>query len=144
MKIVSVIILSLLLTCSKKSNFSSQKVDLPPIVKESGKYIEFPVGSSQINLFKTTEVTFLNYDLTINAPGTVIGKVVKAGSIGNPPVVLFATKELSTAYTNYIQDAKQIAFAKSIIGLKISTNMEQLQEKNSTMLLQNYLTNKLS
>jgi len=113
MKIVSVIILSLLLTCSKKSNFSSQKVDLPPIVKESGKYIEFPVGSSQINLFKTTEVTFFNYDLTINAPGTVIGKVVKAGSIGNPPVVLFATKELSTAYTNYIQDAKQIAFAKS-------------------------------
>lgn len=99
--------------CKEKKKAYPEKLELPPSIEEAGRYIRFPENSPQLQLFKTEKVIYLDYDISISAPATIMAKVVRAGSASNPPIILFATKELSTAYANYIQDAKQIAFARA-------------------------------
>jgi membrane fusion protein, heavy metal efflux system len=113
MKLRALIIIILVIYCKKKNIATVEKLEFPPVILESGKLIKFPKDSPQLQLFQTKSVAFLNYDLSINAPGTVIGKVVKPGNAGSPPVVLFASSELTAAYSGYVQDSKQIAFARS-------------------------------
>lgn len=102
-----------LIFCKDKKKLNIEKLELPPKIEEAGKYIRFPENSPQLQLFRTEKVIYLDYDTSLSAPATVMAKVIKAGSLSNPPIILFATKELSSAYANYIQDSKQIAFARS-------------------------------
>lgn len=103
----------ILISCKEKKKIYQEKLEFPPTIEESGKFIRFPENSPQLQLFKTEKVIYLDYDNSISAPATIMAKVVKAGSSASPPVILFATKELSTAYANYLQDSKQIAFARA-------------------------------
>ena len=72
--------------------------------KEGGKVIEFPPDAPQLGLFKSQKIVFISYDLNINAPATVTGRIKKSDSPGLPSIILFASPDLTSAYASYLQN----------------------------------------
>ena len=91
-----------------KTNYSLNEVK----IKEGGKIIEFPKNSSQLNLFETMRVSNLQFDLNINAPATVIGRVKKSEANSANSIILFDSPELTSYYTNYQQNLSLIQIAQ--------------------------------
>jgi multidrug efflux pump subunit AcrA (membrane-fusion protein) len=91
-----------------KTNYSLNEVK----ITEGGKIIEFPKNSSQLNLFETMKVSNLQFDLNINAPATVIGRVKKSEANSYSSIILFDSPELTSYYTNYQQNLSLIQIAQ--------------------------------
>ncbi len=81
--------------------------------KEGGKVIEFPTGAPQLGLFKSQTVVFISYDLNINAPATVTGRIKKSDAPGLPSIILFASPDLTSAYASYLQNMSLIHIAQT-------------------------------
>ncbi|HMV80315.1 MAG TPA: efflux RND transporter periplasmic adaptor subunit [Leptospiraceae bacterium] len=82
----------------------------PPVIKDGGKTVEFASGSPQISLFAIYKASFLSYDLKLDAPATVIGKMKRSGST---PIVLFASPDLTQSYSSFLQNQSLIQIAQS-------------------------------
>ena len=81
--------------------------------KEGGKVIEFPPDAPQLGLFKSQKIVFISYDLNINAPATVTGRIKKSDSPGLPSIILFASPDLTSAYASYLQNISLIHIAQT-------------------------------
>ncbi|HMV44316.1 MAG TPA: efflux RND transporter periplasmic adaptor subunit [Leptospiraceae bacterium] len=116
--ILFLILLFSLESCRCKKDRNEEKKPLPlsgsgAMIHEGGKHIEFPPDAPQINLFQTQKVVFLSYDLNINAPATVIGRIKKAEAPGLPSIILFASPDLTSAYAAYLQNLSLIHIAQT-------------------------------
>lgn len=110
------VILSILfctILCKKnQDNFDPSSLEqTKPTIKNGGQLIEFPEKSSQLQLFETIEAKFLDMEVLLKAPATVIGKVKKDDN--NSPLILFASPELTSIYSLYLQNLSTIQIAKN-------------------------------
>lgn len=104
--------------CRCKKEKVEEKKQLPvsgagAVIHDGGKHIEFPTDAPQLSLFQTQKVVFLSYDLNINAPATVIGRIKKADAPGLPSIILFASPDLTSAYSAYLQNLSLIHIAQT-------------------------------
>jgi multidrug efflux pump subunit AcrA (membrane-fusion protein) len=90
-----------------------QEKDTKILIQEAGRIIVFPNDSEQLFLFETTVTKISNSELNLKAPATVIGKVKSSDERGQPPIVLFASTDLTSAYASYLQNLVLIQLAKT-------------------------------
>ena len=91
-------------------------------ILEGGRIIEFPADAPQLDLFKSQQIVFISYDLNINAPATVTGRIKKSDVPGLPPIILFASPDLTSAYAAYLQNLSLIHIAQ--------TNFNRMKDLN--------------
>ncbi|MCB1191510.1 MAG: efflux RND transporter periplasmic adaptor subunit [Leptospiraceae bacterium] len=110
---ISLFLLCFVIWCKKAE--PKKQTDLEnaqPVVSEDGKTIEFLKDSPHLKIFLTTEAKNLDIDIDLEASATVIGKVKEARGRGLPPVILFASPELTQTYSAYLQNLSTIQIAK--------------------------------
>ena len=82
LKLISLLfIISLFTGCNKNEKaVSTIKAEAEPIVKDGGKYIEFPNDVKYEKLFQTIDAAMIKGMLDLSAPATVVGRVNKSGN----------------------------------------------------------------
>lgn len=103
----------LVIGCGKDDSSQQNGIeDVQPRVLKDMKTIVFPRSSPQLKLFNAQEAKNLKIDIDFEAPVTVIGKAQKMRGNGLPPIILFASSNLTDTYSEYIQNLLKIKIAK--------------------------------
>lgn len=109
---IFIIITLLLAGCQRKT---SQQVSPPlvsepdPELKDGGRYIEFPANSKQIQLFTTVKTDNQQYQMSLSAPASVIGRVHKSGG---KSLILFDLPDITGVYSAYMQNKSMDRIAR--------------------------------
>ncbi|MEI6821817.1 MAG: efflux RND transporter periplasmic adaptor subunit [Bacteroidota bacterium] len=113
-KITSLIIVIFLFSGCNKSEKSTSTItaSADPIVKEGGKYIEFPNDIKYEKLFQVIEAANIKGQLDLSAPATVIGRVNKSGNQNYKSLILFNSTELTNIYSSYLQNLTLLKTSK--------------------------------
>ncbi len=105
-----------ILSCKKtnpKEDIQNSETFLQPVIKNAGKRIEFPKSSKHLNLFVTKKAEIVDANLNLKAPATVIGKVKSSEDRSQPNLVLFSSTDLTSSYSQYLQNLLQIQISKT-------------------------------
>jgi multidrug efflux pump subunit AcrA (membrane-fusion protein) len=100
------IILIVISSCKNKAvNQEANSVlsEAEPILRENGKWIEFPSNSHQVKIFTTTRVEQKQYPLSLSAPATVVGRVQKSSRKTENSLILFNSPDITGIYSTYMQ-----------------------------------------
>jgi membrane fusion protein, heavy metal efflux system len=107
MSIISIAIFTLICGCSNHENKQSsiQKIiESEPVVKDGGKWIEFPVSSTKTKIFTSSKVENKRCMLNFSAPATVIGRVHKSAENHRNSIILFDSPDITGVYSTYLQN----------------------------------------
>lgn len=113
--ITSLIISILIPGCSNstdKKSASHQLTEAEPMVKEDGKYIEFPQNSDKTEIFKSEIAEIRKLTLSFSAPANVIGRVHTSGGAVQNKIILFDTPDLTNVYSTFLQNVTLLKTAK--------------------------------
>src|SRR5665647_1137540 len=100
------------------NNHPEKKVNPPevteadPVVKEDGKYIEFPLNSARTAIFKSEKAENKKLTLSFSAPANVIGRVHTSGGTTINKIILFDSLDLTNIYSSYLQNITLFKTAK--------------------------------
>jgi membrane fusion protein, heavy metal efflux system len=75
-----------------------------PLVKEDGKYIEFPLNSKRTEIFKSEIAENKKMTLSFSAPANVIGRVHASGGTVQNKIILFDSPDLTNVYSTFLQN----------------------------------------
>jgi len=96
---------------AKKSD-QQATVEPEPLVKEDGKYVEFPVNSKKVEIFKSEVAADKKLILSFSAPANVIGRVHLSGGTTSNKIILFDSPDLTNVYSTYLQNVTLLKTAK--------------------------------
>jgi membrane fusion protein, heavy metal efflux system len=114
-------ILSSLILCivlSGCGNHAETKKDQPqiseadPVVKEDGKYVEFPLNSYKTEIFKSEKAENKKLNLSFSAPANVIGRVHASDGTVRNKIILFDSPDLTNIYSTYLQNITLLKTSK--------------------------------
>ncbi len=94
------------------------KADLPqlfesePVVKEDGKFIEFPENSKKIEVFKSQKAENKKLTVSFSAPANVVGRVHISDGAARNKIILFDSPDLTSVYSTYLQNVTLLKTAK--------------------------------
>ncbi len=91
---------------------STEIAEPEPLVREDGKYIEFPEGSKKVGLFKAFKAESKKLLLSFSAPANVVGRVHLSSGTGQNKIILFETPDLTNVYSTYLQNVTLLKTAK--------------------------------
>ncbi|MEI6276373.1 MAG: efflux RND transporter periplasmic adaptor subunit [Prolixibacteraceae bacterium] len=100
------------------SNHSEKKTNTPinsepePLVKEDGKFIEFPANSTKTGIFKSEIAASKQLTLSFSAPANVIGRVHSSGGTVQSKIILFDSPDLTNIYSTYLQNITLLKTAR--------------------------------
>ena len=83
-----------------------------PLVKEDGKYVEFPANSKKTTIFKSEKAENKKLVLSFSAPANVVGRVHLAGESVHNKIILFDSPDLTNVYSTYLQNVTLLKTAK--------------------------------
>ncbi|MCE1199488.1 MAG: efflux RND transporter periplasmic adaptor subunit [Marinilabiliales bacterium] len=90
---------------SKEKTVNPQMVsEAEPLVKEDGRIVQFPEGSTRIALFKTFRIENKKMMLSLSAPANVVGRVHLSSGKPGGKIILFDTPDLTAIYSTYLQN----------------------------------------
>jgi len=95
----------------KKAN-PQEVTEADPVVKEDGKYIEFPLNSAKTAIFKSEKAENKKLTLSFSAPANVIGRVHTSGGTTLNKIILFDSLDLTNIYSSYLQNITLLKTAK--------------------------------
>ncbi|MDP4210641.1 MAG: efflux RND transporter periplasmic adaptor subunit [Bacteroidota bacterium] len=72
-----------------------------PELKDGGKLIEFPANSKQLQLFTTISTDNRQFQMSLSAPASVVGRVEKSGA---NPLIVFDAPDITGVYSAFIQN----------------------------------------
>ena len=83
-----------------------------PLVKEDGKYVEFPAGSKKPELFRSEKAENRTLTLSFSAPANVVGRVHLSEGAIKSKLILFDSPDLTGVYSSYLQNITLLKTAK--------------------------------
>jgi multidrug efflux pump subunit AcrA (membrane-fusion protein) len=90
-----------------------QSVSEPePVLKEDGKFIEFPPNSGKVGIFRAAKAENRKLTLSFAAPANVIGRVHLSNGAVRNKIILFDSSELINIYSTYLQNVTLLKTAK--------------------------------
>ncbi|SEW44147.1 efflux RND transporter periplasmic adaptor subunit [Chitinophaga arvensicola] len=89
-----------------------------PVIKDSGRVIQFPPDSLTLSYFKTEPVTKSDLNALLTAPARVVATVVKSIDNSGQNLVLFDNADLTANYTELLQHIINIRQKAGIIQQK--------------------------
>lgn len=108
-----------LLSCG---SHDQQKKPVPvsdkPVIKDSGRTIQFPPDSLTMSYFKTEPVTKSDLNAMLTAPARVVATVVRTIDQSGQNLVLFDNADLTANYTELLQHIINIRQKAGIIQQK--------------------------
>ncbi|MDP4204587.1 MAG: efflux RND transporter periplasmic adaptor subunit [Bacteroidota bacterium] len=113
--IISIALLTLTWSCTKQENKPAPTPTITendPIVKDGGKWIEFPQGSTEVKIFNSVTIDNKSCLLNFSAPATVIGKVHHSTGSHGRHLILFDSPEITGVYSSYLQNLTLAKTAK--------------------------------
>ncbi|MEI8203070.1 MAG: efflux RND transporter periplasmic adaptor subunit [Bacteroidota bacterium] len=106
-------ILSLFSACNRSDkNTVTITADAEPIVKDGGKFIEFPNDPKYEKLFQVMDAAKIKGMLDLSAPATVVGRVNKSANQNYKSLILFNSIELTNIYSSYLQNLTLLKTSK--------------------------------
>lgn len=104
-----------MIACMSKEASKPKPVSDKPVVKDSGRIIQFPKDSATLAFFKTTNSITSNLSAELTAPAHVAA-IVTGGS--SQSLVLFENPDLAASYTAMLQNLVNIRQKGGIIKQK--------------------------
>jgi len=83
-----------------------------PVVKDDGKYIEFPENSKKIEIFRSEKAENKRLVLSFSAPANVVGRVHFSSEAVRHKIILFDSPDLTNVYSTYLQNITLLKTAK--------------------------------
>jgi len=105
--VFSILTWILVMGCSTnqvQKNTAKLSAEPDPIVKEDGKFIEFPENSKRTEIFKSVIAENKKLMLSFSAPANVVGRVHMSDGSGRHKIILFDTPDLTNVYSAYLQN----------------------------------------
>ena len=99
-------------------NHQEKKVDTreisesEPVVREDGKYIEFPASSKRTAIFLSEKADNKKMTLSYSAPANVVGRVNASGGTIQSKIILFDSPDLTNVYSTYLQNTTLLKASK--------------------------------
>lgn len=113
--ILGIVLLLFLMGCNNHQNQGESKLtnqEPDPVVKEDGKYVEFPVNSTKTSIFLTTQADYKKLTLSFSAPANVVGRVHSSNRSVKHKIILFDSPDLTNIYSSYLQNITLLKSAK--------------------------------
>lgn len=113
--ISALFILVILAGCGSNPNNSASQVhqsEAEPLLKEDGKYIEFPADSRKTQIFRSQMAEFKKLTMSFSAPANVVGRVHLSGGESKSKIILFDSPDLTNIYSTYLQNITLLKTAK--------------------------------
>ncbi|ASZ14438.1 efflux RND transporter periplasmic adaptor subunit [Chitinophaga pendula] len=110
---------AILLSCGSHSpEKKAAPVSNKPVVKDSGRIVQFPADSLTLSYFKVAGVTKSDLNTALSAPARVVATVVHSSENAAQNIVLFDNPDITGAYTEMLQHIINIREKTSIIQQK--------------------------
>jgi hypothetical protein len=95
-----------------KGAVKKEQAEIEPILKEDGKFIEFPENSRKIGIFKSEKADNKKLVLSFSAPANVIGRVHLSSGTSVRKIILFDSPDLTNVYSTYLQNVTLLKTSK--------------------------------
>jgi cobalt-zinc-cadmium efflux system membrane fusion protein len=123
MKRITIYVLGMTAICaaacgSGKKEPARQTTDTKPLVKDSGRIIQFPPDSLTLSFFETETVSRSSLHAALAAPARVAATVIRSNENPAQNLVLFDNPDLTANYTSMLQHIVSIREKGSIIKQK--------------------------
>ena len=113
--ITSLMLCLLFSACSRHQNKKENpqtNSEAEPVVREDGKFIEFPSDSKKPGIFKTEKAEIRKLTMSFSAPANVVGRVHFSGGSTQNKLILFDSPDLTNVYSTYLQNVTLLKTAK--------------------------------
>jgi len=114
--VLPILFLSVVLSgCGNHQETKPKSIEIAepePLVREDGKYIEFPENSKKVGLFKAFKAESKKLLLSFSAPANVIGRVLLSNGTARNKIILFDSPDLTNVYSTYLQNVTLLKTAK--------------------------------